>query len=178
MASDDRPVAVDRARFESLYREHYGAILRYAARRADEDTARDVAAETFLIAWRRLDSVPHPDALRWLYATARNVLRHDQRRGSRRARLDERLSAQPARVAADVADSVIDRLHYRQLLDALPGKEREAIELVEWEHLDIATAARVVGCSTATFRVRLHRARRRLTAAITSVDLITEEVRS
>jgi RNA polymerase sigma-70 factor (ECF subfamily) len=178
VASDDRPVQGDRERFESLYRAHYGAIMRYAARRTDEQTARDVTAETFLVAWRRLGSVPEPDALRWLYATARNVLRHERRCGSRHARLGERLSAQPVDVAADVADSVVDRLHYRQLLAALPGKEREAIELVQWEHLDIATAACVVGCSTATFRVRLHRARRRLSAAVTSVDLITEEVPS
>jgi RNA polymerase sigma-70 factor (ECF subfamily) len=178
VASDDRPVDGDRRRFESLYREHYGAIMRYAARRTDEQTARDIAAETFLVAWRRLDAVPAPNALPWLYATARNVLRHEHRGGSRRARLGEQLQAQPTDIAADVADSVVNRLHYRQLLDALPDKEREAIELVEWEHLDIATAARVVGCSAATFRVRLHRARRRLSDAVTSLNLVTEEVPS
>lgn len=177
MASDDRPVDGDRERFESLYRAHYGAIMRYAARRTDEQTARDVVAETFLIAWRRLDVVPLPDALPWLYATARNVLRHELRGGSRRARLKEQMQAQPVGDAADFADSVVDRLHYRRLLEALPGKEREAIELVEWEHLDIATAAGVVGCSAATFRVRLHRARRRLGTA-TSVERVTEEVPS
>jgi len=47
----------------------------------------------------------------------------------------------------------------------LPPKDREALALTEWEQLDIATAARVARCSPATFRVRLHRARRRPAAA-------------
>jgi RNA polymerase sigma-70 factor (ECF subfamily) len=34
--------------------------------------------------------------------------------------------------------------------------------LVAWDDLDAARAARAAGCSPATFRMRLHRARRRL----------------
>jgi RNA polymerase sigma-70 factor (ECF subfamily) len=59
----------------------------------------------------------------------------------------------------------VERLHARQLLDSLPAKDREALQLVEWEHLDLDAAARAPGCSAVTFRVRLHRARRRLVAA-------------
>ena len=40
--------------------------------------------------------------------------------------------------------------------------DREAICLVAWEGLSIADAARAAGCSTATFHVRLSRARARL----------------
>jgi DNA-directed RNA polymerase specialized sigma24 family protein len=45
-------------RFTGLYREHHAAILRYASRRTDPDTAPDIVAETFLVAWRRLSAVP------------------------------------------------------------------------------------------------------------------------
>ena len=151
--------------FEGLYRRHYGAILRFAARRTDPQAARDVTAETFLTAWRRLDAVPRSNELAWLYTTARNVLIHERRGQTRRGRLDERLQAQPATPDADHADDVVNRLHARSLLDALPAKDREALQLTEWERLDVATAAQVAGCSAATFRVRLHRARRRLHAA-------------
>jgi RNA polymerase sigma factor (sigma-70 family) len=164
MAEDDRQVDVDRDYFESLYRRHYAAIMRFAARRTDEQSARDVTAETFLAAWRRLDAVPRDNELAWLYATVRNMLRHELRGQTRRSRLDERLQSQPLRSDRDVADGVIDSLHAQRLLDALPPKDREALQLVEWEQLDIGTAAQVVGCSAATFRVRLHRARRRLAA--------------
>ncbi|MGI8696818.1 MAG: RNA polymerase sigma factor, partial [Mycobacteriales bacterium] len=50
--------AGDATAFTSLYERHYDDVLRYARRRVDEQTARDVAAETFLVAWRRPRQVP------------------------------------------------------------------------------------------------------------------------
>jgi predicted DNA-binding protein (UPF0251 family) len=52
------------------------------------------------------------------------------------------------------------------VLGTLPWLEREALRLVEWEQLDMGEAAQVAGCSSATFRVRLHRARRHLAARL------------
>jgi DNA-directed RNA polymerase specialized sigma24 family protein len=46
------------------------------------------------------------------------------------------------------------------------SEKREAILLIAWEGLEPTAAARVVGCSAAAFRVRLHRARRRLAAGL------------
>jgi RNA polymerase sigma-70 factor (ECF subfamily) len=122
-----------------------------------------------------IDSLPRSDALPWLYATARKVLQHEMRGRSRRARLDSQLQVQLSGVDADTTDTVVNRLDAQQLLDTVPPKQREALQLVEWEHLDINTAARVAGCSAAAFRVRLHRGRRQLAAAATSVHLVTKE---
>ena len=47
-------------------------------------------------------------------------------------------------------------------VDALPATEREALLLVAWEQLTPAQAADVLGCTPGAFRVRLHRARKRL----------------
>ncbi|MFV0252856.1 MAG: RNA polymerase sigma factor [Beutenbergiaceae bacterium] len=47
-------------------------------------------------------------------------------------------------------------------LTALPRQQREALLLVSWDGLSVTDAAKVAGCSTGTFKVRLHRARRRL----------------
>jgi RNA polymerase sigma factor (sigma-70 family) len=149
--------------------------LRFAARRTDEQSARDVTAETFLAAWRRLDAVPRDNELAWLYATVRNMLRDELRGRARRYRLDARLQSQPRHADSNVADGVIDRLHAQRLLDALPPKDREALQLVEWEQLDIGMAAQVVGCQVATFRVRLHRARRRLAALGELADRAPDE---
>jgi RNA polymerase sigma factor (sigma-70 family) len=72
--------------------------------------------------------------------------------------------------AADpTADMYEQRTHAREVLAALaelPAKEREALQLCAWEGLTPAQAARVAGCTAAAFRVRLHRARRRLTATL------------
>jgi RNA polymerase sigma factor (sigma-70 family) len=155
----------DSERFEALYRQYYDEILHFAARRSDPQTARDVAAETFLAGWRRLSRLRRSQERAWLYVTARNMLANEYRGQGRRAQLEQRVRSQARTDVEDVADRIADELHAQQLFDALPPKDREALALTEWEQLDIATAARVAGCSPATFRVRLHRARRRLAAA-------------
>jgi DNA-directed RNA polymerase specialized sigma24 family protein len=64
------------ARFEGLYAAHGRAVLAYAARRTpDAQDAADIVADTFLVAWRRLDEVPAAQEARlWLYGVARKVL--------------------------------------------------------------------------------------------------------
>ncbi|MEO8293126.1 MAG: hypothetical protein ABI635_08290 [Actinomycetota bacterium] len=60
-------------RFETLFLDHADAVLAYAARRSDPDTAQEVVADTFVVAWRRMAAVPDP-ALLWLLGVARRVL--------------------------------------------------------------------------------------------------------
>ncbi|MER3410834.1 MAG: RNA polymerase subunit sigma-24, partial [Thermoleophilia bacterium] len=50
----------------------------------------------------------------------------------------------------------------------LPG-DQEVLRLVAWEELSPHEAAAVIGCSAALFRLRLHRARRRLARALAEV---------
>jgi RNA polymerase sigma-70 factor (ECF subfamily) len=157
-------------RFKAMYDQHYPAVLRYAARRVGAEAARDIAAETFLAAWRRLDRVPAGEPLPWLYATARKCLANELRRRDRRERLDSRIRAEVTR-GQDVAgpepsERVADRLAVLAGLAALRADDQEALRLIEWEQLDVAAAAQAMGCSAATFRVRLHRARRRLARAL------------
>jgi hypothetical protein len=55
------PPSTDAQRFEALYRAHYAAIVRFVHRRIDPASAEEVIADTFAIAWRRLDDVPAAD---------------------------------------------------------------------------------------------------------------------
>jgi RNA polymerase sigma-70 factor, ECF subfamily len=168
-----KPVAdccdAEHVRFKAMYEQHYPAVLRYAARRVGAEAARDIVAETFLTAWRRLDRVPPGQPLPWLYATARKCLANELRRKDTRERLDSRLRAEATR-GQDVAgpepsELVADRLAVLAALASLRSGDQEALRLIEWEQLDVSAAAQVMGCSAATFRVRLHRARRRLARA-------------
>lgn len=157
-------------RFEALYEQHYPAVLRYAARRVGAEAARDIAAETFTIVWRRLGQVPAGQPLPWLYATARNCLANELRRRERGERLDSRMRTEatrgPAVASPEPSGQVADRLAVLAALATLRPKDQEALRLIEWEHLSSAAAATVMGCSTGTFRVWLHRARRRLAHAL------------
>src|SRR5580693_10309662 len=161
-------------RFKAMYDEHYPAVLRYAARRVGAEAARDIAAETFLTAWRRLDRVPSGQSLPWLYATARKCLANELRRRDRRDRLDWLIRTEVLRgqdlAGPEPGERVADRLAVLAALDALRPDDQEALRLIEWEQLDVAAAAQVMGCSAATFRVRLHRARRRLARALGQAD--------
>lgn len=158
--------AGDAVAFTSLYERHYDDVLRYARHRVDEQTARDVAAETFLVAWRRPGKVPAAEPLPWLYAVARNTLGNVLRLQAREAALDVRVRTAAVTdvhtVQADHADNVVQIARVADALRRLSVCDQEALQLVAWEDLDLAAAAQVVGCSAATFAVRLHRARRRL----------------
>jgi RNA polymerase sigma-70 factor (ECF subfamily) len=67
--------------------------------------------------------------------------------------------------AAGLPEAAAEAPGSRRVLDALaalPEKEREVLMLTAWEELSGSEAARVLGCSATAYRIRLHRARRRL----------------
>lgn len=161
-------------RFAALYQSQYAAVLRYACRRTDLDSARDAVAETFLVAWRRLPDVPADPAQAqpWLYGVARRVLANSDRSRRRSEHLAARLTHGIASVshAPDLADAVTERARLGQALRALPELDQEVLRLVGWEELDLAAAALAMGCSRSTMAVRLHRARRRMIRALRAVE--------
>jgi DNA-directed RNA polymerase specialized sigma24 family protein len=67
-APPDVRAADRRRRFDDLYAANHQQVLGYLLRRTDNtDDAADVFAETFLIAWRRLDDLPTGQQARmWL----------------------------------------------------------------------------------------------------------------
>ncbi|MDH2429395.1 sigma-70 family RNA polymerase sigma factor [Sphaerisporangium sp. TRM90804] len=157
-----------RERFTDLYDRHYRSVLGYALLRAEHGVAEDVASEAFLIAWRRLDEVPDPP-LPWLLGVARNLLAKQRDSRHRGKALVDRIAALTTprdQVDWDVADHVVDREHALAALARLPERDVEAMALATWHGLPPDQAAAVMGCSTRTYNVRLHRARRRLEKAL------------
>jgi RNA polymerase sigma-70 factor, ECF subfamily len=152
----------DRAAAERRFAEvfaHLRLIRAYASRRGAHD-GEAIAAEVMAIAWRRLADVPQDDPRPWLIATARNLLLAEHRRHGRRFDdLDDVQIAAPEELPAPSLDLDPD---LQTALSCLSPRDREAVLLVAWEDLTPAAAAASLGISAATFRVRLHRARRRL----------------
>lgn len=163
-------------RFELIFRAHHARVLAYARRRLPEQ-ADDVVAETFLVAWRRFDELPE-QPLPWLLGVARRVIATRLRGASRRQALIQRL-AQDVTVGASAPDGALapdprvpntlapdtDSPIWHALA-ALPANDREALLLIAWDGLEPREAAAVLHQSPASFRVRLHRARRRLRALL------------
>lgn len=143
--------------FTALYEAHYGAIHAYAARRLGGQLADEVAAETFLVAWRRWDAVPDRP-LPWLYGVARNVVaRYRVASGKQRVTEAALAHQRPALELEERSDPEL-----WQAWERLRPEDQEVLALVAWEDLPVADAARAIGCSAPVFSVRLHRARRRL----------------
>jgi RNA polymerase sigma-70 factor (ECF subfamily) len=153
-----RGQAVQAERLDALFRCYHEAVARYVARRAPAAVVEDVVAETFLVAWRRIDDVPD-DPLPWLLGVARRTLATQRRAAGRRSALTKRLAevaSPPAAAAADLDGAIGAALARLRPLD------REALTLVAWDGLTPAQAAAALGHSRVGFRVRLHRARQRL----------------
>ncbi|GAA0578365.1 sigma-70 family RNA polymerase sigma factor [Kribbella sandramycini] len=151
-----------RERFEELFDAHRDAVFGYLRRRMDSgDDAADVLADTFLVAWRRLDDVPDgPQTRAWLYGVARRVLANHRRGEGRRHALGEKLRlefSQHAEPDATLPDDSAAARAFR----ALPEADRELLSLVAWEELDSAQIGTVLGISRNAVRIRLHRARKR-----------------
>jgi RNA polymerase sigma-70 factor (ECF subfamily) len=152
---DDR-----RDRFELLYRGFGAQVLAYALRRGAPDVANDVLSETFLVAWRRLDTIPD-DPLPWLLAVARRKLSNARRSSARFEVLRARIAREP--VPPPSADELpAEAAIVFERLRRLPERYREALLLVAWEGLTDTQAAQVLDCSPTAFRLRLHRARKKL----------------
>jgi RNA polymerase sigma factor (sigma-70 family) len=149
-----------RDRFVALYEENYHRVLGYALRRVGPDEATDVVAETFLVAWRRLDDLPEGEGARlWLYGTARRVISNQRRTGRRRERLGQRLQAETGRTIAETGIEVAD--FAGAAFASLKAQDRDVLALLAWEGLDAREIAQVLGCSRNAARIRIHRARRR-----------------
>ncbi|HEY3776367.1 MAG TPA: sigma-70 family RNA polymerase sigma factor [Solirubrobacteraceae bacterium] len=161
--SHTAPVSADRERLEHLFRAHEPAIVAYLRRRAAADTVDDLVAETFLVAWRRLDDVPLQEPLPWLLAVARRVLSTHRRGRDRRRNLGERMMDVQPRSRSWEEDGE-DRA--TAALARLSERDREALTLIAWEGLTPQQAATVLGEPPGRFRVRLHRAKRRMKALL------------
>jgi len=166
-AADAQTEAED---FSTLFRSCYGQIVSFARRRVGPDACQEIAAETFLVAWQKFDSVPDKP-LPWLYQVAGFTIANYQRRENRSvpfgASADfDQLMASPA----SDDDSVTGELVKRAFVSLNP-KDQEILRLAAWDGLSSAVGAAVLGCSIAAYKVRLHRARSRLTKNVPAAQI-------
>jgi RNA polymerase sigma factor (sigma-70 family) len=153
-----------RERFAQTFEEHFRAVSAYALRRTTPAEAEDAVAETFLVAWRRLDELPD-EAKPWLLGVARRVLANQRRAAGRRHALTERV--------ADTATSEQEparRPAVLQALARLSDSDREVLLLVAWDGLSIREAATALRCTRTATKVRLHRARHRFRAELQRLE--------
>ena len=168
-------IGEDAEAFESFYREHVDAVLRYATRRTDDPhDAADLVADVFLAAIRSASGYREElgSPLAWLYGIARNLAAAERRRAARTWAAESRIAGHRLLDQDDIArieERIDAERSSRDLLDhvaKLPDGQREVFELIAIDGLTTAQTAAVLGISTVAARVRLHRARSALHAML------------
>jgi RNA polymerase sigma-70 factor, ECF subfamily len=162
--------AGDEEAFVEVYRRHKDRVYRFAYRMTGSpEAARDVTHSCFaslLEAPRRYRG--HRAGLgTYLCAAARHQsLRHATRswREPSIASPDLRPARGPSPLEL-VLDDERGRI-VREALLALAPLHREVLILAEYEELDMATIAEIVGAEVGAVKVRLHRARQKLRRAL------------
>jgi len=149
------------SRLEQLFEVHERRVLAYAIRRTSTSAdAEDAAAETFTIAWRKIDQVPE-DALPWLLGVARRVIANQRRGSQRRSWLFEKLSRQISGKPTSPVTVGADEGRVLAALARLRPDDQELLRLVAWDKLDQLSIGLMLGISANAVAIRLHRARGR-----------------
>lgn len=160
-------------RFEALFDATYADLLAYAQRRCrSSQDAEDVVAETFAVAWRRIEELPKgPDARLWLFGTARLVRRNQSRTHTRQQNLLGRVRGwlHPRR-SGGLDATVTERLRIERAFATLSSMDREVLQLSVWEELSAKEIALALEISPSAVWKRLQRARERLAEALEEDD--------
>ncbi|HEX5503255.1 MAG TPA: sigma-70 family RNA polymerase sigma factor [Thermomicrobiales bacterium] len=138
----------------------------------DRQAAEDIAQNTFLRVYRRLDRYDPARAFRpWFFGVLANEARAHRRRERRQrllpwARLPERAPGASPDPLAEQAVRDDERARVRAALAALAEPYRTTAVLYYVNDLPVDEVAAALGCRAGTVKSRLHTARRRLRALL------------
>ena len=179
----EKLLAGDREEFELLVHQESGRLFRVIMRIVnDEEEAKSVLQETYLQAFKRLDTFRGESKFTtWLYAIGINLGRAWLRKSKRFTTLtdDEFERLQPQFVNG-MYQGAEDRWNPQKLAEAkelrhlvhsaiqkLPDDYRVVVTLRDIEELSTTDVAQMLNISEGAVRVRLHRARQALRKLLT-----------
>ena len=146
--------------FEQIYKTYWDRIFRLCMGFVnDYDIAQDLAQETFIIVWQKLDTFRNESGIgTWIFRIAsNNCLRQIEK--------DKRFpkSELPLHIAEEKPVSIEPKIQllYKCIAE-LPETERIIISL-ELEDIKQTEIAKIVGLSEANTRVKIHRIKEKLT---------------
>jgi RNA polymerase sigma-70 factor, ECF subfamily len=159
----------DGSALDRLIDGSYGQVWRLCAKLVDDQSADDLAQESFLRAVRSLPTFRGEASARtWLLAVARNTCMDELRTRIRLRRRDESLTALHSvdHVEVDTGREIA----LRDVLARLTPARREAFVLTQLLGLSYDEAAEACTCPTGTIRSRVARARADMLAALAAAD--------
>lgn len=162
--------------FGTIFGRHAPAIYRYIARRLGSDSADDLVAETFLVAFRRRGRYDgaQPDARPWLYGIATRLISRHRRDETRFLRAIARSGTGSASEVLDgqILDRVAAQAVRHELaaaLTRLSQGQRDVLLLVA-SGLSYPETALALGLPAGTVSSRMVRSRRIVREALGGTD--------
>ncbi len=161
----------DEEAFVEIHRRYQGRVYRFAFRMTGSpEAARDVTHSCFasLLEAPRRYQQHRADLGTYLCAAARNQSLRHARRTWREGAMSGSVDLQPSRGPSPLELLLAEERGriVRDALLALAPLHREVLILAEYEELDLAAIAEIVGAEVGAVKVRLHRARQRLRRAL------------
>ena len=125
----------------------------------DYDVAQDLAQETFIIVWQKLDTFRDESAVgTWIFRIASNNCLRQIEKDKRFPKSDL-----PIHLSEEKQTSIEPQIQFLyKCIAELPETERIIISL-ELEDVKQAEIAKIVGLSEANTRVKIHRIKEKLT---------------
>ena len=170
----DRYARGDEAAFSELYDALGPRLLSFLTRQTrDPEAAADLLQQTFLqMHGARGHFAPGGEVMPWAFAIARRLL-IDRARRLKTAPVIDGVDSDEAAEPSSREPLADEALRQKQLgerlqqeLERLPEANRAAFELVKRDELSMAEAAKVLGTTVGSVKVRAHRAYVALRAAL------------
>ncbi len=146
--------------FEDIYRDYWNKVFRICMGYVnDQDLAKDMAQETFILIWRKLPQFRNESAVgTWIYRIASNNCLRQIERNNRMPKTDL-----PEQIEDTLEPDMEwqSRLLYKCIAE-LPETDRIIISL-ELEDVKQAEIAKITGLSESNVRVKIFRIKEKLT---------------
>ncbi|MFH6988764.1 RNA polymerase sigma factor [Flavobacterium collinsii] len=146
--------------FEVIYKKYWDRIFRLCMGFVnDYDIAQDLAQETFVIVWQKLDTFRSESGIgTWIFRIASNNCLRQIEKDKRFLKSDL-----PVNLQEEKQQSLEPQIQFLyKCIAELPETERIIISL-ELEEVKQTEIAKIVGLSEANTRVKIHRIKEKLT---------------
>ena len=149
----------DHTAYEKLYRANIGKVYALCLRMCGQkELAEDLAQESFIRAWQKLDSFRGDSAFSsWLYRLTSNVVIGQLRKNSKWH--EENFDDHAHEEILGIQSSENNRADIEKALQALPDQSRAVLIMYEYLGYQHNEISEITGMAIGTSKTHLHRAR-------------------
>ncbi|MFZ1400633.1 MAG: RNA polymerase sigma factor [Candidatus Promineifilaceae bacterium] len=161
--------------FHDLYVRYAPDVYRFALWLSGNPAeADDITSETFVRAWAGRSKIRTETVKAYLFTIARNLFLQQQRQQKRQVGLEQAAEIAASQRTSEAVEQRQDWEEMVQLLQNLPEGDRAALILRAQYEMPYAEIARVLNISLSAAKIKVHRARLKVTAVRTAEEVTNQ----